>query len=1126
MAKRIIVTVLFVIIIQLLLGTFAQSGTKLDGNLLTGRDLFAQTIQETTAAAISISVDPLSQGILSGESAVFSITIENMGDVALTNVNFTDSLSPGCDQNIGTLDPGTDSTFSCTKTNVTAGFNYVATVSADDDLENTLTANFTASVLVFNPSITITKTLKTAVVVNGEDATFNIEVANTGDVTLDQISVTDVESADCARNYANPLTPESTFSYECVEAGVTGSFDNVAVVAAVGEYGTNVSAQDTASVLIVNPKIAITKTLDTEVVVNGEDASFTIALENTGDVTLNGITVTDAESPNCDKADIGSLAPAATTSYSCTKTNVTEPFDNIAVVTAVGEYGNSVTAQDTASVAIVNPSIAITKTLDTEVVVNGDDASFTIEIENTGDVTLSDIAVTDEASPNCYKPDIGSLTPGSTTSYSCIRENVAETFNNVAVVTAVDQYGHNVTAQDTETVQVINPSIAISKTPDPLIVVTGDSAKFTIRVENTGDVALSSIIITDEKSAVCDYEYEGSLDPASAFSYPCEKTNVIESFENVAVVTAVDGYGHSVFAEDTASVQVIDPDITITKEADNWEIAKGDVAYFTIVVKNTGDVSLKNIVVKDEQVSSCERDFGTEVFAPDQEKTIHCYKTAVLADLINKASVTARDNYGNVVADIDSASVEVQSPDIRIVKGPKTQAILKGGTAKFYVTVVNPSTTVILTDVKVVDPLTPDCNRNFVRLGTGESKSYWCVKESVSEPYTNYIEVSGRNILTNDRVSDTSTADVEILDMQAAMQISPPVQTEPGGAADFTITINNSGSVSFKLQSLIIDLLGSLIDPNNSKLEDNSCLGAGDSEVDPGEIFACSFTADSEMATGVYLYNLTAKAKDEHDLLVTKSTTSSLIVADTNLLRVTLEAKPDKLPAPETTAKVEEWLTITNLSTTSTLTLDTLVHSELGNLNHVGTCSLPQIIPPEDSYPCIFGVKVSGETGDVIHHEVSAAGLTTDDLTAGNIAETSIYFINEDNLMSWLPVVLQPSPYEEENDGKCQAFLIKTNVNYTFTLDDPVDWFKFNVERSGQAQLLINHLISTNSQVTLFDQEDCTKITDADRIAYNGDVTPDKLLKFSAESGTYFLRVLNYDTGAVNSTYSLSVKSP
>ena len=76
-------------------------------------------------------------------------------------------------------------------------------------------------------------------------------------------------------------------------------------------------------------------------------------------------------------------------------------------------------------------------------------------------------------------------------------------FTNVATVTGTPPVGPDVTDNDTASVDVINPAIDIQKTPDRQQVVNGGTATFTIRVENTGDVALSNVVVSDPLATAC-----------------------------------------------------------------------------------------------------------------------------------------------------------------------------------------------------------------------------------------------------------------------------------------------------------------------------------------------------------------------------------------------------------------------------------------------------------------------------------------------------------------------------------------------------------------------------------------------------------------------------------------------
>jgi uncharacterized repeat protein (TIGR01451 family) len=210
----------------------------------------------------------------------------------------------------------------------------------------------------------------------------------------------------------------------------------------------------------INPHISVVKTPDEQVVLAGSTVTFTIQVINDGDSTLTDVVVTDAQAPGCarTKADIPGLAlmkPApdstGTITYQCTMANVTSSFTNVANVTGTPPVGPPVTGHDTAHVTVVqpvtHPSISIVKNPKSQTVTSGGTATFTITVTNTGDVTLTNVTVTDALSPNCNRT-IGTLAPGASTSYTCTRANVTSSFTNVAVA-AGTAGSQTVTAQDT-----------------------------------------------------------------------------------------------------------------------------------------------------------------------------------------------------------------------------------------------------------------------------------------------------------------------------------------------------------------------------------------------------------------------------------------------------------------------------------------------------------------------------------------------------------------------------------------------------------------------------------------------------------------------------------------------------
>jgi uncharacterized repeat protein (TIGR01451 family) len=244
---------------------------------------------------------------------------------------------------------------------VNAAGTYYWVASYGSDSKNAASSSTCGDVnetpLVIKPHISISKSPDAQTILIGQTANFTITVTNDGDSTLTNVVVTDALAPGCARTSADipglaSMAPGATITYTCTLANVTASFTNIAIATGTPPVGPPVSAQDTAAVTAVapatHPAITIVKNPKSQSVTRGGTATFTITVTNTGDVALTNVTVSDPLSPNCNRT-IGTLAPGASTSYTCTRANVTANFTNVAVASGTAG-GTTVTAQDTAPV--------------------------------------------------------------------------------------------------------------------------------------------------------------------------------------------------------------------------------------------------------------------------------------------------------------------------------------------------------------------------------------------------------------------------------------------------------------------------------------------------------------------------------------------------------------------------------------------------------------------------------------------------------------------------------------------------------------------------------------------------------------------------------------------------------
>ncbi|MDH3499288.1 MAG: carboxypeptidase regulatory-like domain-containing protein [Acidimicrobiia bacterium] len=761
---------------------------------VTGTDPLGGTVSDTDTAlvdviapAVEINKTPDLQAVVQGGDANFTVEVANTGDVDLSNVIISDPGAPGCALNVGTLAAGSSTSVTCTVAGVAADFTNTASVAADDPLGNPLSASDSGDVKVLVPGIEIQKTPDVQTVGYGATVTFTITITNSGETDLTNVTVADGLVPACDTLIASLLGGASA-SYTCDAIDVTADMTNVVDVTADDPLGASVADSDSAAVDVITPVIDIEKTPDLQTVMTGADATFTITLMNTGDVTLSNVVVTDALAPACD-ATFASLTPGQVQSYSCSLTAVTADFVNTADVTAQDPLARPLSDSDTAAVDVIAPGIEIQKTPDTQTVLAGGDANFTITVTNTGAEDLTAVAVTDAAVPACDL-FIGSLAAGAIQTYSCSAAGLGADLSNVAQVVATDPLLNTLSDSDDAFVDVISPAISISKTPDNQTVVQGGNASFTVAVSNTGDVDLTNVAVGDPSAPGCSATV-GTLAAGTSATVACTVTGVTSGFTNTASVTGQDPLGNVMSASDTGVVTVLVPAVEVQKTPDIQTIAYGADATFTITVTNTGATALTAVTISDSLTPGCDAVIAN--LSPGASQAYSCTLTGATADLTNVADVIATTPAGATVSDSDTAAVDVIAPAIQVFKTPDTQAVYQGSDATFTIEVANTGD-VDLVNVMVTDPAVPACDTNVGSLAAGSSASFTCTATSVTAGFTNTASVTAEDPLANP-VADSATADVVVLVPGIDIQKTPDLQSVlEGGTATFTITVRNAGA--------------------------------------------------------------------------------------------------------------------------------------------------------------------------------------------------------------------------------------------------------------------------------------------------------------------------------------------
>jgi uncharacterized repeat protein (TIGR01451 family) len=359
----------------------------------------------------------------------------------------------------------------------------------------------------------------------GSPVTWKYVVTNTGKTLLTDVQVTDDKGVAVTCPKTSLAIGESM---TCTGSGMAQAcqYQNLGKVTAKDPIDATVTASDPSHYFgVANPAINIKKAT------NGQDANeapgpeipfgdpvnWTYVVTNTGDVALTGVKVTDDKgvAVSCPKT---SLQPGE--SMTCTGSGIAQEgqYKNVGTVTGQPPCGNPVSDDDPSHYygkTTENPHLKIVKKT------NGEDANtapgpeikvgstvtWTYVVTNDGDVTLSNVKVTDDkgVAVSCPKTTLAvgeSMTcTGSGKAQACQYENLGTVTGkspNGESVSASDPshyYGKASPAIDVET-KVNGDDADNPKGPE---VAVGSVLSFTYIVKNTGDTTLTGIKVTDSK---------------------------------------------------------------------------------------------------------------------------------------------------------------------------------------------------------------------------------------------------------------------------------------------------------------------------------------------------------------------------------------------------------------------------------------------------------------------------------------------------------------------------------------------------------------------------------------------------------------------------------------------------
>jgi uncharacterized repeat protein (TIGR01451 family) len=580
-----------------------------------------------------------------GSSVAYTFSVNNTGNVTLSNVVITDPLLPSLSCTVANIAPGATNAASCTNNTLTVtqarfdagNITNTATVTARSP--SGATVSNTSSVSLTGPAQVRSASLdKTSATANfnsvGNVLSYGYAVRNTGNVTLTGVlSVSDDRTSVSCPALPSGLAPAATVictaNYTVTQADLdVGSVVNTASAT----IGATTSAADQVTVPALQSRtLAVDKSSSTpSFAAVGDVLSYDYVLRNTGNVTLTGAaSVTDNKTAvSCNAMPVAGLAPLATLACTASYTVTQADIDAGGVTnTATGTIGSTTSPADQVTVpAVQSRSMTVDKTATSVSFVNvGDSVTYDYVVTNTGNTTLTNpITVADNriSTVSCPALPPGGLAPLATLTCTGTYTLVLADLDLGSVTNlATASSGATTSPSVSETIPAgAAPALTIDKsTGSTSFAVVGQLVPYSYVITNAGDVSFTrAITVTDNKIAgpIACYTPTGAnptFTPGETVT--CSASHVVTQADIDAGFVTNQAFGATTYgaantpitsSPDSVTVNATQaPALTVTKSATTLPvITAGQVLTYTIAVRNSGNVTLSNIIVTDPLIPS------------------------------------------------------------------------------------------------------------------------------------------------------------------------------------------------------------------------------------------------------------------------------------------------------------------------------------------------------------------------------------------------------------------------------------------------------------------------------------------------------------------------------------------
>ena len=628
-----------------------------------------------------------------GDTIAYTFTVTNTGVLPLSNISVSDPTIGSITCPDPTLATGESET--CTA-------DTADTITAADEAAGSVTNTATASGVPPGttlptsspPSSTTTPTesprplvsiIKTGVASGGpggplragQTISYTYLVTNIGNVVLTSVAVDDptLGSVTCPTpappglDIGQSVTCTADSDYVVTAADVVrGSVTDTATATGEGGTGGTSPPSDPSTEIIKTeppaPEVAINKlavvspAADQDAAELGDTVQYSYLVTNIGNVNLTSAAVDDPSigSVTCPTPAPPGLAPgdSVTCTGDTTHTVTQDDLDagevtDTATATGVGEAGGTSPQSDPATVTVPtvagDPRVSIVKSGDVSPatdqggVLVDDTIAYTYVVTNTGNVSLTSVAVNDPtAGPITCPAPSPSLAPGDSvtctadTPHTVTQGDVdAGRVTDTATATGTGVRGGESPPSDPSTVTVPAATV-VSVSLDKLAVVdpigdqlgakVGDTIHYSYLVTNTGNVSLTAVTVDDPTiGPVTCPTPSPPLAPLNSVVCAADNDHLVTTADvdagfvtDTATATGTGLIGGPSDTSDSATATIpTEPATPLVAIVKNGTVSpashqagarRGDTISFSYLVTNIGNVDLASVAVDDPALGS------------------------------------------------------------------------------------------------------------------------------------------------------------------------------------------------------------------------------------------------------------------------------------------------------------------------------------------------------------------------------------------------------------------------------------------------------------------------------------------------------------------------------------------